>query len=430
MGQVADNVGRGIATLLGGSRGDGHEGRRRVTLVDAYNAFLANTRFSSRRATVGLEPIDFALPGQDRVRDFYEQPKMKVSVAVLIGCNFVVSAAEAERKRQIVPGGSEEHVFYVFEWFFNSIFTVELIVNLYANFFFHFWKDLWNVFDFIIVAISVTSMVTTNLPGIGVLRLFRAFRVFRLFKRVKSLRIIIEATMKSLTAVMYAFVVLILVMGIWAIMSVDFFAKELPNEFKYFFRAMLSFFQVMTLDGWCSGLVRPLLMDQSPLRQAFVVFFFVSYVLVNSIMMVNVVVAILLDKFITEMSNEKAKEAKRQKELLQEQKGYNPDEDDPDADLDMNWKSFDADIPEEFTKEIVAKIRLASFEKAVLTRFSQISAALSVAEQQLEDLRAEGVADMEAGSKAKAVSGGSGASVERAAAAHIPNLFASSSASA
>merc|ERR1719265_2887220 len=160
--------------------------------------------------------------------------------------NFLVSATKAE----VLPDKEDDImiVFTVFEWFFNLLFGVELIVNMYANFFCPFWKDPWNVFDFFIVLISWLSMMELLQGGISVLRLFRAFRVFRLFKRVKSLRQIIAGIGQSLPGVSNAFVILTLVMGIWSIMGKNFFGDiggPFEDEFGNFFKAMFSMFQVM-----------------------------------------------------------------------------------------------------------------------------------------------------------------------------------------
>merc|ERR1719265_2284818 len=176
--------------------------------------------------------------------------------------NFLVSATKAE----VLPDKEDDImiVFTVFEWIFNLLFGVELVVNMYANFFLPFWKDSWNIFDFFIVAISWLSQLGLLQGGISVLRLFRAFRVFRLFKRIKSLRQIIAGILKSLPGVSNAFVILGLVMGIWSIMGKNFFGEEFPNEFGNFFRAMLTMFQVMSYDSWSSGVSRPIIFEYSP----------------------------------------------------------------------------------------------------------------------------------------------------------------------
>lgn len=232
------------------------------------------------------------LPGQSKMKDMYESPIPQVAVAGLICLNFVVSAT----KVQILPdkGTPAADFFYYFEWILNTLFLIELIVNLYANWFFAFWKDTWNIFDFLIVAISWMSMVG-NVPGISVLRLFRAFRVFRLFKRVPALRQIITGIIKSMPGVANAFLILFLVMGIWSIMGVSFFADEFPEFFATFFAAMLSMIQIMSYDSWSSGITRPIVTTYgfpSPV-------FFVSYVFITAIIMMNVVLAILLDKYLS-----------------------------------------------------------------------------------------------------------------------------------
>lgn len=270
---------------------------------------------SSRSLTLQPE----YLPRQRAVRRFYERNAVQMGVAGLIFGNFIVSASNAELWKVIDPAGTDdndtpgEYVFYGFEIFFNSCFTVELFVNMYGKFPCTFWKDPWNVFDFVIVWVSLLSMVARDVPGISVLRLFRSFRVFRLFKRIRQLKLIIEAVMKSLPGVCNAFVVLLLIMSIWAIIAVQFFREDEwlgPTHFGDFFRALVTFFQIMTFDGWCSTIARPLILEKGVIFAGF----FVTYVFVNSIMMTNVVVAILLEKFIKAQEELKLKEEEEEEE--------------------------------------------------------------------------------------------------------------------
>jgi hypothetical protein len=83
-------------------------------------------------------------------------------------------------------------------------------------------------------------------------------------------------------------------MGIWSIMGVSFFADKFPEYFSTFFAAMLSMIQIMSYDSWSSGITRPVVTTYgfpSPV-------FFVSYVFITAIIMMNVVLAILLDKYL------------------------------------------------------------------------------------------------------------------------------------
>merc|ERR1719502_1479634 len=87
---------------------------------------------------------------------------------------------------------------------------------MYAFWFWTFWKNAWNVFDFFVVSIGL--LTTFKVP-----RMMRAFRVFRLFKRIKSLNKIIVSLGKAVPGVVNAFVILFIVMCIYAILAVDFF---------------------------------------------------------------------------------------------------------------------------------------------------------------------------------------------------------------
>jgi voltage-gated sodium channel len=232
------------------------------------------------------------LPAQEAVARKYDSPASQIGVACVIFLNFFISMGQAQALPEEGSGGAL--VFLVFEYIFNIIFGVELIINMYANWYMPFWTNGWNVFDFLIVIISWLSMVADNLPGISVLRLFRAFRVFRLFKRIPALRLIIVGILKSLPGIANAGVVLALIMGMWAVMGVTFFGEEYPDEFGCFTKAMLTCVQMMTWDSWVSGITRPIVLHYQDWK---VPFYFVTYAFFTAIIMANVLIAILVDKY-------------------------------------------------------------------------------------------------------------------------------------
>lgn len=234
------------------------------------------------------------LPQQTAVRDWYQTDPIQIGVAVLIFANFIVSMSNVEVRP--VAGSGADWVYYGFEIFFNAAFTIELIVNMYGSFPLLFWKSGWNWFDFIIVGISLLTMLLRDLPGIGVLRLFRAFRVFRLFKRIPSLKSIIEGVGASLPGVANAFVVVQIISGIWSIIGVEFFKQYDEIAFGSFSKAMFSMYQIMTLDAWASAIARPIVAAGADFVVVSV--FFVSYGIINGILLTNVVIAILLDKYL------------------------------------------------------------------------------------------------------------------------------------
>jgi voltage-gated sodium channel len=236
-----------------------------------------------------------ANPKRDKFKlmlsNFYHHNTTQIGIAVLIFANFFISIVETQ---SLPLTEEEEFIFAQFELSFNMVFLVELLMNMYAHWFLPFWSNSWNWFDFIVVFVSLIAMIGDGLPGFTVLRLFRAFRVFRLFKRIPSLRKIVVGVVSAMPGVANAFVLLGLVMGIWSIMGVNFFGDDFPTEYGTFFKAMLTQFQIMTFDGWASELARPILLEMG----GGFALYFVSYVFVASIIMSNVIVAILLDKYL------------------------------------------------------------------------------------------------------------------------------------
>jgi len=261
-----------------------------------------------------------ALPKQEAVARFYNTVQIQVGVAVLIGANFLTNIIEKE----IDPRGTKHlEVFAAFNYFYNIAFTIELIVNLYGHWWTAFWKSGWNVFDAVVVSIGLVNMMELPLPAaFGMLRMMRAFRVFRLFKRVKSLNKIIVAIVHAIPGVSNAFLILGIVMSIYAILAVELWThmaedclEELeetgltrwqtprgkcwgPEYFGTFLRSLYTFFQVLTGESWSEMVARPAVWFHydTPLKAVGGALFFVSYVIITGFMLINVVVAVLLDK--------------------------------------------------------------------------------------------------------------------------------------
>jgi len=277
-------------------------------------------------------------PNQLAIYKIYTSNAVQASVAMIIIGNFVVTILEKEydpypEEQQISP-----KLWQTFDSVFNILFAVELIVNMAGSWFVYFWRNPWNVFDFVVVLVGLLSMLNLLQGPLEDLKMLRAFRVFRLFKRIKSLNKIVTALVKAIPGVFNAFVIMLIVMCIYAILAVEYFrpfgedgtyttehlvgmvdgreiynftkvdaytARELKHGQEYygtFSRALYTLFQVLTGESWAEAVARPLIFGQSP-RNAFgPALFFTSFILVTQIVLVNVVVAVLLDKFVTDDS--------------------------------------------------------------------------------------------------------------------------------
>jgi len=232
------------------------------------------------------------------VRHAYHNYWVQVAIALVIFFNFVVEAIRS----QVLPeeGSSGEHVFLAFEYFFSIFFAIEVGVNWYGSWFTRFFVAStehehwgWNVFDLVIVSISVLAMAVPDLPGITVLRLFRVFRIARLFEKLESLKKIAEGILNSIPGVLQVMVFLMIVMGIWAVIGVSLYNEDAPREFGTFTKAVYT--MVKALMGDFTGINDKLLFDHDRWSS---VTFFLSYIFIATLLLMNVVVAVLLDKYL------------------------------------------------------------------------------------------------------------------------------------
>ena len=151
---------------------------------------------------------------QKEVRAAYMNTKVQWSIAGLIMGNFITNIVE----KQIDPWNE----FYAPEWFiiefaWNVVFILELAWNMYScvhvtTFKGNFFTSSWNLFDLLVVTISIPSMTGADLGSFSQLRMLRAFRVFRLFKRIKSLNRILVSLLAAVPGLVNAAVVMILFM--------------------------------------------------------------------------------------------------------------------------------------------------------------------------------------------------------------------------
>ncbi len=175
------------------------------------------------------------------------------------------------------------------------IFIAEMVLKMIANKFFGYFKNGWNWFDFIIILTSVLS-------GVAVFSSFRVLRVFRVFRSLKGLRgfkmvsslkpmqVIIGAIGKSIPGISWTAMLLLVIYYIYSIIGVTCFGEVFQDWFGTIPAAMYTLFQVMTLESWSMGISRPVM---EVFGSAWI--YFVSFVLISSFVMMNVVVGIVVN---------------------------------------------------------------------------------------------------------------------------------------
>ena len=169
------------------------------------------------------------------------------------------------------------------------IFTLELATKLIA-WRGRFFRSGWNLFDFTIVAIAW-------LPAAGplaVLRALRIMRVLRLVSVVPQMRAVVGALLGALPGMGSIVAVLLLVFYVAAVMATGLFGAQFPDWFGSVGASMYSLFQIMTLESWSMGIVRPV-MEVYPLAWIF----FVPFIVATSFTVLNLFIALIVNSMQT-----------------------------------------------------------------------------------------------------------------------------------
>ena len=155
-----------------------------------------------------------------------------------------------------------------------------------------FFKNGWNVFDTIIVAVSLIPI--PNSSSFLVLRLLRIFRVLRLISVIPELKKIIEAILASITRVFFVSLLLFIILYIYATMGSILFHADDPSRWKDLGIALITLFQVLTLSSWETVML--------PMQQIYwwAWIYFFSFIVICGITMLNLIIAILVDVVINQ----------------------------------------------------------------------------------------------------------------------------------
>ena len=180
------------------------------------------------------------------------------------------------------------NIIYILDYSITIFFVIEILIRFIGekekkN----FLKDGWNIFDTIIVAISLIPI--PNNSSFLVLRLLRIFRVLRLISIIPELKKIIEAILASIKRVFYVSLLLFIILYIYATMGSILFGQDDPQRWADLGISLITLFQVLTLSSW-ENVMLPL---QTLYWWAWIYFF--SFIAICSVTILNLVIAILVD---------------------------------------------------------------------------------------------------------------------------------------
>jgi len=176
-------------------------------------------------------------------------------------------------------------VLYVLDTTFLVFFIAEIALKLMA-FRLQFFKNGWNIFDFLIVSISIVPFF----QAFSVLRSLRILRVLRLVSVVPQFRKITQAFFDSLAGLAAIGMILSLLFYVAAVMSTKLFGEEFPEWFGTIGASLFSLFQIMTLESWSSAIARPV-MEVYPVAWLF----FVPFILLTTFATLNLLIGVIVN---------------------------------------------------------------------------------------------------------------------------------------
>ncbi|XP_057279653.1 sodium channel protein type 2 subunit alpha-like isoform X3 [Pezoporus wallicus] len=259
---------------------------------------------------------------QGMVFDFVTKQVFDISIMILICLNMVTMMVETDDQSKEM-----ETILSRINLVFIVLFTGECVLKLISLRHYYFTLG-WNIFDFVVVILSIVGMFLAEMiekyfvsPTLfRVIRLARIGRILRLIKGAKGIRTLLFALMMSLPALFNIGLLLFLVMFIYAIFGMSNFAyvkREVGIDdmfnFETFGNSMICLFQITTSAGW-DGLLAPILNSGEPDCDPYKdhpgssvkgdcgnpsvgIFFFVSYIIISFLVVVNMYIAVILENF-------------------------------------------------------------------------------------------------------------------------------------
>ncbi|XP_068861825.1 sodium channel protein type 5 subunit alpha-like [Aphelocoma coerulescens] len=249
--------------------------------------------------------------------DIVSHKAFDITIVIFICLNMIVMMAENNQK-------GTKAVLNKINYFFVAVFTAECVIKILALRQYYFGSG-WNVFDFSVVVLSIVSLGVSEVfrtffspTVLRTLRLARIGRILRIIRKAKGIRTLLFALLMSLPALVNIGLLLFLIMFIYAIVGMANFAclrledgiDDIFN-FQTFCGSILCLFQITTSAGWDS-LLAPVLKQSDAcapklnltgteksncVNRGFGILYFVSYVIISFLIVVNMYIAVILENF-------------------------------------------------------------------------------------------------------------------------------------
>ncbi len=239
------------------------------------------------------------------LRDIVYHPRTERLIMTLIMINAVTLGLETSKTLMDRFGD----VLHVIDRVILAVFVIELLGRMILQRL-AFFRDGWNIFDFLVVGISLAPAS----DAFSVLRALRVLRLLRLVTVVPSLRRVVSGLIGALPGMSSIVLLIALLYYVCAVMAVNLFGNDYPELFGTLGASLFTLFTVMTLEGWVEGVVKPV-SEKFP----YAWLFFIPFIIGTTFTILNLFIGIIVNAMQDEVQKEQAAEREAEREMMHEE---------------------------------------------------------------------------------------------------------------
>ena len=205
-----------------------------------------------------------------------------------------------------------QDIIFTLDHLITVIFLIEIIARIssYPKPL-DFFKNGWNIFDFVIVSMS---LIPIDGNDSAVARLLRIFRILRIITIIPELKAIINSLLRSSKSIMYVFILIFIVFYIFAIVGTVLFETAPSGLWSDVGTALLTLFRIMTFEGWTD------VMYESMKIYPWSWIFYIVFIFLTTFTFLNMIIGIILDSLNEEHKDDETKESRLLEEIIEQNK--------------------------------------------------------------------------------------------------------------
>lgn len=239
---------------------------------------------------------------RDAVREFVERRATTNAILAIIIFNAVMLGLSTSQTVMASAGG----LITVLDDVVLAIFVMELLLKFYG-YGLRFFSSAWNVFDFFVVGVGLLPQGA----GLSALRGLRVIRALRLLSVIPQMRAVVQALLDALPGMGAVIIMISIVFYVFAVMATLMYGGTFPEWFGTLGASLYSLFQIMTLESWSMGIVRPV-MEAHPMAWLF----FVPFIIITAFSVLNLFIGLLVTTMQSAVEEETEAELGKLQELV------------------------------------------------------------------------------------------------------------------